>query len=166
MGISTVAYVADNRQLHQFEKDPDALRHWFEDAAVKYSGFSLHDYWRSVHGLLSGLSPGSGLPWTSLTEGDLRFPGAADGGAHGLWADTTAGLAAVACSVSMDQINEYARAEWAAFAARTGRDPVLTDAQLAAPASDLRIGLAQLRKAAEKAKGIAAGLVIARWEDL
>jgi hypothetical protein len=132
----------------------------------KAQRISLHDYWRSVHGLLSGLAPRSGLPWTSLTEGDLRFPGAADGGGHGLWARTTAELAAVATSVSIDQINEYARSAWAEFAARTGHDPILTDAQLAAPASDLRIGLAQLRKAAEKAKSIGAGLVIARWEDL
>jgi hypothetical protein len=166
MGISTVAYVADDSQLHQFEKDPGSLRRWFEHATVKHSGFSLHDYWRSVHGLLSGLSPGAGLPWTSLIDGDLHFPAAADGGAHGLWARTTAELAAVASSVSIDQINEYARSAWAEFAARTGRDPILTDSQLAAPASDLRIGLAQLRKAAEKAKSIGAGLVIARWEDL
>ena len=165
MGISTVAYVADDSQLDTFQKDPDSLRRWFETAAVKHSGFSLHNYWRDVHGLLIGLSPGAGLPSTSLVEGDLRFPAAADGGAHGLWACTTSALATLASSVSRAQIDQYARAAWAEFAARTGRDPILTDAQLSGHTSDLHVGLAQLRKAAEKAKAKGAGLVIARWEE-
>ena len=165
MGISTVAYVADDSQLDKFQGDPGSLSRWLEEAAVKRGGFSLHDYWRSVHGLLSGLSPGAGLPWTSLEEGDLRFPAAADGGAHGLWACTTAALATVTSSVSAAQIDQYARGTWAQFAARTGRDPTLTDAQLCGHTSDLRVGLDQLTKAAEKAKASGAGLLIARWED-
>lgn len=166
MGISTVAYVADDSQLDKFQKDPGSLSRWLGEAAVKRSGFSLHNYWRNVHGLLIGLSPGSGLPWTSLVEGDLRFPAASDGGAHGLWACTTAALATVVSSVSVLQIDQYARAAWANFAAQTGRDPILTDDQLRGHTSDLRVGLAQLAKAAENAKAVSAGLLIARWEDL
>jgi Domain of unknown function (DUF1877) len=165
VGISTVIYPVADAELQRFRDFPVTLTHWLTDRERRDDGTSLQDRWRAVADLLTGGGRRVGPPCSALTEGDLRFPQAADRGAHALWAGTVRDLATALGTITTAHIEEEAQRAWAAFATRTARATTLTPAQLRVETAELQVYLGRLRHVTDHAAAAGLGMLLARWED-
>ena len=167
MALSLLLYPAADDELRRFERDPATLTAWLRGAGAegRGGGASLHEYWRSLHALLTQPPRRPELPWSALVSGDLRFPSAGARGGHGCLGATVRALARAVGQLPRPEIESFAQEEWAEFARKTGRAAEITGLQLRSRTEELVLYLYKLRAVAERAALVDQGLLFLLRED-
>jgi hypothetical protein len=162
MGISLVLYLASDPELHGFASDPARVEPWLRRSS---GATCLHEYWRDLDEILCAVCPPARPTWLGRTGADVPLLSAADRGAHGLFARSTALLLECVGRVSREPVEGHVRARWTRQATATGQSPTLTPLQLSSASAELLLYLSRLRDTCGRAVAARCGLLLALWED-
>jgi hypothetical protein len=165
MGISMRVYLAPDSDLYAFAHAPRTLQLWLRSPR-SLPDVSLQEYWKDLDAILASepsMHPRSPL---TATGADLRYPSAADRGAHALSSTSTAHLLRSLEQVARPQVEAYVRQAWAAQALEAGLSSDLSPVQLSEATDELVLYLSRLRESCTLAVAKGYGLLMALWDEV